>query len=64
VGVGAAGQLDYVDYLTFTDKLGILTANATTPYYGGSAIHPQRPQAHHFRSLQILIQDRAGNRYP
>jgi hypothetical protein len=27
-----AGKLDYVDYLTFTDKLGLLTANATTPY--------------------------------
>jgi hypothetical protein len=27
-----AGNLDFVDYLTFTDKLGILTANATTPY--------------------------------
>ena len=27
-----AGNLDYVDYLTFTDKLGLLTANATTPY--------------------------------
>ena len=25
-------DLDYVDYLNFTDKLGILTANATTPY--------------------------------
>ena len=22
------------------------------------------PHAHHFRPLQILIQDRAGNRYP
>jgi hypothetical protein len=30
--VFGAGHLDYVDYLTFTDKLGILTANATTPY--------------------------------
>jgi hypothetical protein len=30
--VFGAGNLDYVDYLTFTDKLGILTANATTPY--------------------------------
>jgi hypothetical protein len=28
----AAGNLDFVDYLTFTDKLGLLTANATTPY--------------------------------
>ena len=27
-----AGNLDFVDYLTFTDKLGLLTANATTPY--------------------------------
>ena len=27
-----AGNLDYVDYLTFQDKLGLLTANATTPY--------------------------------
>ena len=27
-----AGKLDYVDYLTFKDKLGLLTANATTPY--------------------------------
>ncbi len=27
-----AADLDYVDYLTFTDKLGLLTANATTPY--------------------------------
>ncbi len=27
-----AGKLDYVDYLTFEDKLGLLTANATTPY--------------------------------
>ncbi len=27
-----AGNLDYVDYLTFRDKLGLLTANATTPY--------------------------------
>lgn len=27
-----AGNLDYVDYLTFTDKLGLLTANAVTPY--------------------------------
>ena len=27
-----AGTLDFVDYLTFTDKLGLLTANATTPY--------------------------------
>lgn len=27
-----AGKLDYVDYLTFQDKLGLLTANATTPY--------------------------------
>jgi hypothetical protein len=27
-----AGSLDYVDYLTFKDKLGLLTANATTPY--------------------------------
>jgi hypothetical protein len=26
------GNLDYVDYLTFQDKLGLLTANATTPY--------------------------------
>jgi hypothetical protein len=30
-----AGNLDYVDYLTFQDKLGILTANATTPYVMG-----------------------------
>ena len=30
-----AGNLDYVDYFTFTDKLGILTANATTPYVIG-----------------------------
>lgn len=27
-----ANKLDYVDYLTFQDKLGLLTANATTPY--------------------------------
>ena len=27
-----AGNLGYVDYLDFKDKLGILTANATTPY--------------------------------
>lgn len=27
-----AGKLDYVDYLTFQDKLGLVTANATTPY--------------------------------
>jgi hypothetical protein len=27
-----AGNLDFVDYLTFQDKLGLLTANATTPY--------------------------------
>ena len=27
-----AGNLNYVDYLNFKDKLGILTANATTPY--------------------------------
>src|SRR5262245_46999287 len=27
-----AGNLDYVDYFDFKDKLGILTANATTPY--------------------------------
>jgi hypothetical protein len=27
-----AGRLDYVDYLTFEDKLGLLTANANTPY--------------------------------
>jgi hypothetical protein len=27
-----AGSMDYVDYFTFTDKLGLLTANATTPY--------------------------------
>ena len=27
-----AGTIDYVDYLTFQDKLGLLTANATTPY--------------------------------
>jgi hypothetical protein len=27
-----AANLDYVDYLTFEDKLGLLTANATTPY--------------------------------
>lgn len=27
-----AGNLDFVEYLTFTDKLGLLTANATTPY--------------------------------
>jgi hypothetical protein len=27
-----AGKRDYVDYLTFEDKLGLLTANATTPY--------------------------------
>jgi hypothetical protein len=27
-----AGNLDFVDYLTFEDKLGLLTANATTPY--------------------------------
>ena len=26
------GGLDYVDYLDFKDKLGLLTANATTPY--------------------------------
>ena len=30
-----AGNLDFVDYLTFTDKLGLLTANATTPYVIG-----------------------------
>jgi len=30
-----AGNLDYVDYFTFTDKLGLLTANATTPYVMG-----------------------------
>lgn len=30
--VFGAGELDYVDYLDFKDKLGILTANATTPY--------------------------------
>jgi hypothetical protein len=33
--VFGAGNLDYVDYLTFQDKLGILTANATTPYVMG-----------------------------
>ncbi|MGH6677528.1 MAG: DUF1254 domain-containing protein, partial [Bradyrhizobium sp.] len=27
-----AGSLDYVDYLDFRDKLGLLTSNATTPY--------------------------------
>jgi hypothetical protein len=27
-----AANLDYVDYVTFEDKLGLLTANATTPY--------------------------------
>ena len=27
-----AGNLGYVDYFDFKDKLGILTANATTPY--------------------------------
>jgi hypothetical protein len=27
-----AGKFDYVDYLSFQDKLGLLTANATTPY--------------------------------
>jgi hypothetical protein len=27
-----AGELDYVDYLDFKDKLGLLTANATTSY--------------------------------
>src|SRR5262245_56489770 len=27
-----AGNLDYVDYLDYKDKLGLLTANATTPY--------------------------------
>jgi hypothetical protein len=27
-----AANLDYVDYLTFEDKLGLLTADATTPY--------------------------------
>ena len=27
-----AAKHDYVDYLTFQDKLGLLTANATTPY--------------------------------
>ena len=27
-----AGKCDYVDYITFQDKLGLLTANATTPY--------------------------------
>jgi hypothetical protein len=27
-----AGKHDYVDYLTFQDKHGLLTANATTPY--------------------------------
>ncbi len=27
-----AGNLDYVDYFDFKDKLGLLTANATTPY--------------------------------
>ena len=27
-----AGELDYVDYLDYKDKLGLLTANATTPY--------------------------------
>ena len=30
--VFGAGNCDYVDYLNFTDKLGILTANATTPH--------------------------------
>jgi hypothetical protein len=28
----SAGNLDYVDYLDYKDKLGLLTANATTPY--------------------------------
>jgi hypothetical protein len=27
-----AGNLDYVDYFDYKDKLGLLTANATTPY--------------------------------
>ena len=27
-----AGNLDYVDYLDYKDKLGLLTVNATTPY--------------------------------
>ena len=27
-----AGNLDYVDYMDYNDKLGLLTANATTPY--------------------------------
>ena len=27
-----ASNLDYVDYMTFRDKLGLLTPNATTPY--------------------------------
>jgi len=30
-----SSNLDYVDYLTFQDKLGLLTANATTPYVMG-----------------------------
>ncbi|HVU26652.1 MAG TPA: DUF1254 domain-containing protein [Verrucomicrobiae bacterium] len=30
--VFGAGNCDYVDYLDYKDKLGILTANATTPY--------------------------------
>jgi hypothetical protein len=33
--ITARAIFDYVDYFTFTDKLGILTANATTPYFIG-----------------------------
>ena len=31
--IAGAGNLDYVAYLSGDEKLGILTPNATTPYY-------------------------------
>jgi hypothetical protein len=38
-----AGRCDYVDYLTFQDKLGLLTANATTPYVMACSRCPLAP---------------------
>jgi hypothetical protein len=50
-----AGDLDYVDYLDFKDKLGLLTANATTnlPPFDFSGPSGQRSTAGF--SLQVLL---------
>ena len=45
-------------------QVPISSPDTMTAHWSQRDIPRSNPHAHHFRPLQILIQDRAGNRYP